>query len=204
MRLGAALDFDADMGSLTTGRQLATVEAHVEDALSKGARLLAGGRRRPDVGPLFYEPTVLTGVAPGMTVHDEETFGPVVALYSVRSDEEAIERANASRYGLNASVWSGSAGRAMRVARRLQAGMVNVNEAYAATWGSTAAPAGGVKESGLGRRHGEEGLLKYTTAQTIAVQRGLPIAPRRPHRSRHYARVMTTLVRLMRHLPGLG
>ena len=204
MRLGAALDYAADMGSLATERQLRTVEEHVGDALAKGARLLAGGRHRPDVGPLFYEPTLLTDVTPGMLLYDEETFGPVVALYPVSSDEEAIERTNASRYGLNASVWSRSARRALRVARRLHVGTVNVNEAYAATWGSTAAPVGGVKESGLGRRHGDEGLLKYTTAQTIAVQRGHPIAPPRTVPGHRYERVMTTLVRLMRRIPGLG
>jgi acyl-CoA reductase-like NAD-dependent aldehyde dehydrogenase len=203
LRLGAALDYSADMGSLTTERQLATTEAHVRDALEKGAMLLAGGHRRPDLGALFFEPTVLAGVTPAMTLHAEETFGPVVALYPFESVDEAIARANATRYGLNASVWSRSTRRARAVARRLHAGTVNVNEAYAATWGSTASPIGGMKESGLGRRHGADGILKYTEAQTVAVQRGLPIAPPAFLPVDRYARVMTALVKVMRYVPGL-
>ena len=203
LRLSAALDYSAEMGSLASERQLATTEAHVHDALARGARLVAGGRHRPDLGPLFYEPTVLTGVTPEMTVYAEETFGPVVALYPVASDDEAVMRANATRYGLNASVWSRSARHALAVARRLRTGTVNVNEAYAATWGSTAAPIGGMKESGLGRRHGAEGILKYTEAQTVAVQRGHPIAPPARMSMERYERTMAALVRLMRHVPGL-
>lgn len=203
LRLGAALDYSAEIGSMTTERQLAATEAHVRDALDKGATLLAGGRRRPDVGPLFFEPTVLAGVRPGMTLHDEETFGPVVALYPVASDDEAVQRANASRYGLNASVWSRRARHAARVARRLRTGTVNVNEAYAAAWMSTHAPVGGMKESGLGRRHGAEGILKYTETQTIAAQRGLPLAPPSFMAPQRYAEVMTRLVRLMSRVPGL-
>ena len=203
LRLSPALDYSAEMGSLTTRRQLESTEAHVDDAVAKGATLLAGGRRRPELGPLFYEPTVLADVTPAMSVFAEETFGPVVSLYPVASDDEAVERANATRYGLNASVWSRSERRALAVARRLRTGTVNVNEAYAATWGSTAAPIGGMKESGLGRRHGAEGILKFTEAQTVAVQRGLPIAPPPFVTATQYERGMATLVRLMRHVPGL-
>ncbi|HEX6060382.1 MAG TPA: succinic semialdehyde dehydrogenase [Gemmatimonadaceae bacterium] len=203
MRIGPALDYGVDMGSLTTERQLETVEAHVRDAVAKGATVLAGGRRRPDLGPLFYEPTILAGVRPGMLAHDEETFGPVVSLHAVAGDEEAIARANASRYGLNASVWSRSARRAMAVAARVQAGTVNVNEAYGATWGSTHSPIGGMKESGVGRRHGAEGILKYTETQTIAAQRGLPLAPPPSISETVYEHWMARLVRIMRHIPGL-
>lgn len=203
MRIGSALDYGIDMGSLTTERQLETVEAHVRDAVAKGATVLAGGRRRPDLGPLFYEPTILAGVRPGMLAHDEETFGPVVSLHAVAGDEEAIARANASRYGLNASVWSRSARRAMAVASRVQAGTVNVNEAYGATWGSTHSPIGGMKESGVGRRHGAEGILKYTETQTIAAQRGLPLAPPPSVSEAAFERWMARLVRIMRHIPGL-
>jgi acyl-CoA reductase-like NAD-dependent aldehyde dehydrogenase len=203
MRLSASFDYDADMGSLTVPRQLDAIDGHVRDAVKKGATLLAGGRARPDIGPLFYEPTVLTNVTPDMALHGDETFGPVIALYSFASDEEAIARANDTRYGLNASVWSRSTAHAMRVAQRIQTGTVNVNEVYGATWGSTASPIGGMKESGVGRRHGSEGILKYTEAQTIAVQRGLPLAP--PHflPERLYAELMPQLLRAMRWVPGL-
>jgi succinate-semialdehyde dehydrogenase/glutarate-semialdehyde dehydrogenase len=203
MRLSASFDYDADMGSLTVPRQIEAVEHHVRDAIAKGATVLAGGHRRPDVGPLFYEPTVLTGVTPDMAVHDEETFGPLVSLYRVYSDEEAIERANASRYGLNASVWSRDIGHALRVARRIQTGTVNVNEVYGATWSSTGSPIGGMKESGVGRRHGAEGILKYTEAQTIAIQRLLPLAPPSFLPERAYAALMPRIARALRWVPGL-
>jgi acyl-CoA reductase-like NAD-dependent aldehyde dehydrogenase len=203
MKLSPAFDYDADMGSLTVPRQLDTVESHVRDAVEKGANLLVGGRHRPDIGPLFYEPTVFTGVTPEMKMFAEETFGPVVALYRVTSDEEAIARANDTRYGLNASVWSRSIRHAVRVAERIQTGTVNVNESYGATWTATSAPIGGMKESGFGRRHGAEGILKYTESQTIAIQRLVPLAPPPFIPVRVYASLMPRLLRLMRHIPGL-
>ena len=203
LRLGPALDYSVDVGSLTTQQQLATVTAHVQDAVDKRATVLAGGHPRPDLGPLFFEPTVLTDVTPGMMAYADETFGPVVAVYPVASTEEAIERANDTRYGLNASVYSRSARRARQVATRIRAGTVNINEVYAATWSSTSSPIGGMKESGFGRRHGEEGILKYTEAQTVAVQRALPLAPPAFLPAERYERVMARLVRLMRRIPGL-
>ena len=203
MRLTASFEYDADMGSLTVPRQIDAVERHVHDAVAKGATVLAGGRRRPDVGPLFYEPTVLTDVTPDMEVHDEETFGPVVSLYRFETDDEAIERANASRYGLNASVWSRDVRHALRVAQRIHTGTVNVNEVYGATWSATASPIGGMKESGVGRRHGADGILKYTEAQTIAVQRLMPLAPPSFLPERAYAQLMPRLTRALRWIPGL-
>lgn len=106
-----------------------------------------------------------------MTLYDHETFGPVVSIYSYRDVDEAIARANATAYGLNASVWSSNGARGRAVAARVHAGTVNVNEAFAAAWGSVDAPMGGMGDSGLGRRHGADGILKYTEAQTVAHQR---------------------------------
>lgn len=171
LKLGAAYDYTVDVGSLTTPSQLKTVTEHVDDAVAKGATVLAGGKARPDLGPLFYEPTILTDVTPGMTLYDEETFGPVVSLYSYGTVDEAIAQANATPYGLNASVWTGNGARGRAVAARIHAGTVNVNEAFAAAWGSVDAPMGGMGDSGLGRRHGAEGILKYTEPQTVAHQR---------------------------------
>jgi len=139
--------------------------------------VLTGGRAREDLGPYCYEPTVLTGVTPGMDAYAEETFGPVVAVYDVESVDEAVERANDSDYGLNASIWSENDERGERVAERIGCGTVNVNDGYVAAWGSIDAPMGGMEDSGLGRRHGQEGLLKYTESQTVATQRVAPIAP---------------------------
>ncbi|QIS19796.1 succinic semialdehyde dehydrogenase [Nocardia terpenica] len=177
LALGSALDYSYQIGSLTFARQIDTVAAHVDDAVAKGATVLAGGRARPDLGPYFYEPTILEGVRPGMTVYREETFGPVVSVYRVHGDDEAVEQANDTAYGLNASVWGRDRERARAVAARIDAGSVNVNEGFIAAWGSAAAPSGGLGISGGGRRHGPEGLLKYSDTQTIAVQRALPIAP---------------------------
>ncbi|MER6433730.1 succinic semialdehyde dehydrogenase [Streptomyces sp900105245] len=171
LKIGAAYDYSIDVGSLTTPAQLQTVTAHVDDAVAKGATVLAGGKARPDLGPWFYEPTILADVTPDMTLHEHETFGPVVSIYSYRSIDEAIAQANATPYGLNASVWSGNGARGRAVAARVHAGTVNVNEAFAAAWGSIDAPMGGMGDSGLGRRHGADGILKYTEPQTIAHQR---------------------------------
>ena len=203
MRSSPALDYSADMGSLINEAQLETVTRHVDDAVQHGATVLAGGRPRPDIGPYFYEPTILTGVREGMMAFAEETFGPVVSLYPVRSEHEAIEKANDSPYGLNFSVWTSDPKRGRLVATQLQAGTVNVNEGYAATWASIDAPMGGMKASGLGRRHGEHGILKYTEPQTIAIERGLPVGVPSWMRADHYARVMSSGLRVLRRLPGV-
>lgn len=203
MTLSGALDYSADMGSLISEKQLKTVSDHVEDARHQGARVLAGGRARPDIGPHFYEPTILADVREGMHAFADETFGPVVSLYPVETEQEAIEKANDSAYGLNFAVWTSDAARGRRVAAQLHAGTVNVNGAYAAAWASVDAPMGGMKDSGLGRRHGEHGILKYTEPQTIATERLLPVGAPTWMRADHYARVMTSGLRVLRRLPGV-
>jgi acyl-CoA reductase-like NAD-dependent aldehyde dehydrogenase len=201
LKLGASLDYSMDMGSLTGERQLQHVEEHVRDAVEKGALVLAGGRRRTDLGPLFYEPTILTQVTDQMRLYAEETFGPVVAVYPFASELEAVERANATRYGLNASIWTRDTARGARLAREIRAGNVNVNESYAATWGSVDSPCGGRKESGMRARHGAEGILKFTETQTVAVQRLLPVGTPSWMDPAVHARWMTRLLRLLRRTP---
>ncbi|AGS71300.1 succinic semialdehyde dehydrogenase [Streptomyces collinus] len=198
MRLGNSLAYGAEMGSLAGERQLKAVERHVEDAVAKGAKVVAGGVARPDIGPYFFEPTILDGVEDSMAVCDEETFGPVVSVYRFGTDDEAVERANATPYGLNASVWTTSARRGLDVASRLRTGTVNVNEGYAPAYGSVQSPMGGMKDSGLGRRHGSEGILKYTEAQTVARQRLLPMAPSLGMDDERYAQFMSRSLRLMK------
>ncbi|WP_232265600.1 succinic semialdehyde dehydrogenase [Streptomyces pactum] len=200
MRLGTALAYGADMGSLVSARQLETVTRHVRDAVDKGATVITGGRPRPDVGPLFFEPTILEGVEEPMAVCGEETFGPVVSVYRFTDEDEAVELANATRYGLNASVWSKDGRRARAVAARLRAGTVNVNEGYAAAYGSVRAPMGGMGDSGLGRRHGSEGILKFTEAQTVAHQRVMPLAPAFGMDDEKYAAFLSRSLRVMRTL----
>lgn len=203
MKLGSSFDYGMDMGSLASRDQLEKVQSHVNDAVSKGATAVAGGRARPELGPFFFEPTILTGVTDEMTLAKDETFGPVVSIYPFDTIDEAIERANATPFGLNACIWTRNTRRGRRIATRIRSGTVNVNEAYAATWASVDAPMGGCKDSGLGRRHGAQGILKYTEAQTVSVQRILPIAAAPVFSERGWARFLSTSLRLIRRIPGL-
>lgn len=200
MRLGSSLAYGAEMGSLAGERQLAAVQRHVDEAVAKGATLVAGGVARPDIGPLFYEPTILDGVEAPMAVCGEETFGPVVSVYRFTDEDEVVARANATAYGLNSSVWTKDSRRGHAVAARLRTGTVNINEGYAPAYGSAGAPMGGMKDSGLGRRHGSEGILKYTEAQTVAHQRLLPMAPSLGMDDEKYAAFMTRSLKVMKAL----
>lgn len=172
LRLGAGLDYTADVGSLASAEQLAKVVAHVDDALARGARVLAGGVHRSDIGPWFYAPTVLDGVPSGALCTREETFGPVVAVTRVASDEEALRAINDSEYGLHASVYTRDVGHGRRLATRIETGTVAINDGYVMTWSSVAAPMGGIKASGLGRRHGAASIDALTETQTVVVDRG--------------------------------
>jgi acyl-CoA reductase-like NAD-dependent aldehyde dehydrogenase len=176
------------------------VERHVKDAISKGAAVLAGGSARPDLGPLFFEPTVLTGVTDDMLCSGEETFGPVVAITPVDSVDEAVDAANASPFGLNASVFGRSKRRVREVALRLEAGSVNVNEGYRATFSSIDAPMGGVKHSGLGRRNGPEGILRFVDSRTVAGSTGLMTLPRT---GAEFARLSGVMLLLLRALKAI-
>lgn len=200
LHLGVDYDWETDVGSLVSPEHLKKVQAHVEDAKEAGATVLAGGEPRPDVGPYVFEPTILTDVPESADLCREETFGPVVSIYEVSSAEEAIERANDTQYGLNASVFSQDSTRAREVARRIEAGTVTINDAYSASYGSVDAPMGGRKQSGVGRRHGSEGLLKYTESQTIAEQRTGPVVAPEPLPHEWYARLMTSLQRLLKRI----
>jgi succinate-semialdehyde dehydrogenase/glutarate-semialdehyde dehydrogenase len=198
MRLGTSLAYGADMGSLVGERQLETVTRHVDEAVAKGAKLVAGGVARPDIGPYFFEPTILDGVEAPMAVCNEETFGPVVSIYRFTDEDEVIDLANGTPYGLNASVWTKDAKRGHDVASRLRTGTVNINEGYAPAYGSVQSPMGGMKDSGLGRRHGSEGILKYTEAQTVAHQRIMPMAPSFGMTDEKYAAFMSRSLKAMK------
>ncbi|WP_327325538.1 succinic semialdehyde dehydrogenase [Streptomyces sp. NBC_01210] len=200
MRLGKSLAYGADMGSLVGERQLETVTRHVEEAVAKGATLVAGGVARPDIGPLFYEPTILDGVEAPMAVCTEETFGPVVSIYRFTDEDKVVEQANATPYGLNSSVWTKDGKRGHAVAAKLRTGTVNINEGYAPAYGSVQSPMGGMKDSGLSRRHGSEGILKYTEAQTVAQQRLMPLGPSFGMDDEKYAAFMSLSLKAMKAL----
>jgi succinate-semialdehyde dehydrogenase/glutarate-semialdehyde dehydrogenase len=200
MRLSPDLTYGADMGSLASAAQLERVSAQVEDARSKGGRVLAGGRARPEIGPYFYEPTILTDVTAAMACRDDETFGPVVCVYRVNSDDEAILQANDSDFGLNASVWTRDVARGRRIAQSIKAGTVNINEGYAAAWGSVGAPMGGMNSSGLSRRHGIEGITKYTEPQNVTAQHFVGFAAPFGLTDRRWVKILTLALGAMKHL----
>ncbi|MBF0671594.1 MAG: aldehyde dehydrogenase family protein [Salinibacterium sp.] len=200
LSIGPAYDYTTDAGSLALPSQLETVQRHVDDALAKGATLLTGGRALPHLGPLFYAPTVLTDVTPEMECHSNETFGPVVSISIVDSEEEAIVAANDTEYGLNASILSGSIRRAHRVASALESGSVNINEGYRATFSAIDAPMGGAKQSGLGRRNGPEGLLRFVEQRTVSANTGIMSLPRTAEEFTPLVGVMVTLLVALRTL----
>ncbi|GGN98078.1 succinic semialdehyde dehydrogenase [Haloarcula pellucida] len=202
--LGASLKFGPDVGSLIGQHQLDTVEDHVADARERGATVETGGRRREEVGPLFYEPTVLTDLPDDATAACEETFGPVVSITPVADADEAVARANDTDYGLHASVWTEDTDRGEALARRIEAGSVCVNDAYLGMWASTDAPMGGVGDSGIGRRHGPHGIQKYTESQTVTTQRLHPLVPVEGLPNRVAAAGATLSIRALRRLRRLS
>ena len=200
LTFATGIGWSGQMGSLSSERQRDRVLTHVADAMSKGVTVRTGGRARPDLGPFVVEPTILEGVTEEMTLFSEETFGPVVALYRVADDADAIRLANDSPYGLNAAVISRDRRAGRTVARALRAGSVNVNEGYGASWGSVRAPMGGMGDSGLGRRHGDEGLLKYTESQTVAEQRFLGLGTPRGWTDERWSGVLASAIGTMKRL----
>ena len=169
LRVGRGTDPGVEIGPLVGARAVAKVEAHVHDAVAKGATVLCGGARRGDLGPHFYAPTVLAGATPDMRLFHEETFGPVAPLFKFATEEEAVRVANDTRYGLAGYVFTRDLGRAWRVAERLEVGIVGVNEGIIST---PVAPFGGVKESGLGREGGRHGTEEFTEAKYIRMGMG--------------------------------
>ncbi|CAH2893808.1 MAG: Succinate-semialdehyde dehydrogenase [NAD(P)+] (EC [uncultured Paraburkholderia sp.] len=158
MRVGNALQGDVEQGPLINPAALAKVQAHVADALQKGARALTGARPHA-LGGTFYEPTVLVDATSSMLIAQEETFGPVVACFRFSTEEEALAAANATPFGLSAYFYTRDLARAWRVGEALESGMVGINEGILST---EVAPFGGVKQSGLGREGSKYGLDEYT------------------------------------------
>jgi betaine-aldehyde dehydrogenase len=159
----------AEIGAMATPAQVEIVSGHVEDARQKGARVLIGGKRKEGAGD-WYEPTVIADVDHSMKVMTDETFGPVIPVMKVQDADEAVRLANDTRYGLSASVFAGTSDEAEAVARRIEAGAVNVNDVLT-NFFALGLPMGGWKESGIGFRHGSYGIKKYVRPESIVVPR---------------------------------
>jgi acyl-CoA reductase-like NAD-dependent aldehyde dehydrogenase len=205
LKVGWSMGWDMDVGSLISRQHCARVMRHVDEAVAAGATVLTGGRRLPELGAAFVAPTLLTGVDASMELCREETFGPVVALYPFADVEEAIALANDSPYGLNASVWSGDLEAAQQVAARIEAGSVAIN-ASLLVFASFDVPMGGVKASGLGRRHGREGIVRFTQTRSLVdstIRRGGYEGILTRVTSEARARRLAGAFRWLRHIPGL-
>jgi acyl-CoA reductase-like NAD-dependent aldehyde dehydrogenase len=171
LRVGDGMEPQSDVGPMIRERQLRIVESHIEDAKARGARVLAGGSRLPELGVNFFAPTVLSEVTHEMRIMREETFGPVLPVMAFENDDEAVQLANDSDFGLAASVWTRDRARGERLARRIHAGTVMVNDVISC-FGISEAPHGGVKASGVGRTHGRFGLdemvrMKYLDSDRL-------------------------------------
>ncbi len=170
LHVGNGTDADTDVGPMIHERQVRILEAHVEDAKARGARVLAGGTRLAELGVNFYAPTVLADATHEMRIMREETFGPVLPVMAFDSDDEAVRLANDSEYGLAASVWTRDSKRGERLARRVHAGTVMVNDVISC-FGISEAPHGGVKASGVGRTHGRFGLEEMVRVKYLDIDR---------------------------------
>lgn len=182
---------DTEVGAITFAPQIDLIDAHVTDAREKGATVLTGGRRRAGEGR-FYEPTVLVDVDHSMTCMRDETFGPTIPVMRVHDVSEAVELANDSPYGLQASVFTRDMDKGEAIARQLECGAVCVNDAQV-NYTIMDAPMGGWKSSGVGSRHGASGIRKYCRTQTILLSRFVPkrdahMFPYAPWRSRLFSR----------------
>jgi len=165
LRVGDGLKGATEQGPLIDEKAIAKVEEHVADALAKGAKVLAGGRRHA-LGGTFYEPTILTGVTPQMMVAREETFGPVAPLFKFKTEAEAIKMANDTEFGLAAYLYTRDLARSWRVSEAIEYGIVGLNTGIIST---EVAPFGGVKESGTGREGSKYGILDYTEIKYVCV-----------------------------------
>jgi acyl-CoA reductase-like NAD-dependent aldehyde dehydrogenase len=189
-----------DLGAVIHPPQADIVDAHVRDAVDKGARVVVGGKRSDDHGH-FYEPTVLVDVDHTMTCMRDETFGPTLPIMKVADADEGVRLANDTPYGLQASVWTKDVAKGEKLARRMEAGAVTVNDAQI-NYVALELPMGGWKTSGLGTRHGPDGIRKYTKSQSLVVTR---FAPKRDLHMLPYSAKRTKLIsRMLKLVYGRG
>ena len=170
LKQGPQYGWEEDVGAVFWDRQMAIIEAHVEDARAKGANILMGGRRNPDLPGLYYEPTVVTEVSNDMDIMIHETFGPILCIQKVANEDEALALANDSEFGLNGNVWTKNKDKGYRLATAIDTGSCSVND-MAVSYGIPAAPFGGKKNSGLGQVNGKKGLRGYCHEMPIVIDR---------------------------------
>lgn len=193
---------DLDMGSLTGERELARAEAQVAEAVAQGAQVVVGGHRRPDLGPRFFEPTIVINADHSMQIMREETFGPVLPVMRVRDAEQAIALANDSEYGLSATIYTRDLRRGEALARQLQCGDAGINQPQL-IFGTPSLPMGGVKASGVGRRGGPEGLLRFVRTQSILTDRLIGVRPELAQHNQTTRQLYTLLRRARKVAPWL-
>jgi len=202
LKVGKSNDFNFDIGSLTSAAQLARVERYVNDAKAKGAQILIGGEALSEVGPYFFSPTAITNIGDDVLLKREEVFGPVLSIYGYDNIDEAVDAANDSEFGLNSSV-IGNRKEALKIAARINSGSVNINEGYRASFASFGAPMGGTKHSGMGRRNGVGGLLRFTEAKAVGIARSV-LGIGLPNTAKQWKRMvplMGALAKILRRLP---
>ncbi len=202
LQFGTGDGFDLHLGSMTGERELRRTEAHVADAVARGARVLLGGRRRPDLGPRFYEPTILVDASHDMMIMRDETFGPVLAIMRVRDADEAVRLANDSDYGLSATIFTSDLKRGEALARRLRCGDVGINQPQM-VFATPSLPMGGVKASGVGRRGGPEGLMRFVRPQSIVTDRLIGAQPALAQHNDQMRQLYSLLRRARRAAPWL-
>lgn len=200
LSLGVGYGYESDMGPLIDTAHREQVAAAVDDAVTAGATLQVGGEARPDIAPGYYEPTLLTDVPLSAAAAAEETFGPVLSVWPVPDTATAIERANDTPYGLNASVWTDDEERGRAVASELDCGTVCINDGFFVGWGAIDAPMGGTGDSGVGRRNGPEGLTRYLESRTVATAKSGPLMFPDRVPTRALAAAVDVLTRLQRRL----
>ncbi|MEY4301563.1 MAG: hypothetical protein RJA30_714 [Actinomycetota bacterium] len=196
LKYGRTSSYDTEMGSLTSASQLKRVMGFLAEATSKGFKVI-GGEPKPEYGPFFISPAIVVEPTDELALNRSEVFGPVIQIYGYDDLDEAIAAANDSEFGLNASVL-GPTGDALKVARLIQAGSVNINDGYRASFGSMSSPMGGVKLSGHGRRNGDGGLLRFTEPKAIGVASGMFKLPTRASDYNRVSKLLVILTKVLR------
>lgn len=168
VKVGDPLDKATDIGPLVSKRQLELLEEQMKDAISKGAKVITGGKRLENLKGAFYEPTLLTNVSRYARVWQEEVFGPVLPIVYFKTDEEAIKMANDTKYGLGSYIYTKDKKKALKIASQIDAGMVSIN---AASYIQPCSPFGGYKDSGIGREHGKFGFTELTQVKVVATEK---------------------------------